>query len=128
MIAPSSASRISRISGRTSITLLNAAILGLYFVSLISWQEQVHPLQLVTFLAYLSLALYCGRDLTDKSPDPALRVSRGSLLGAPVFGFCVYLLSLPDTALLAALMSTLSLCLWLGLLHASDPTSMLKRL
>jgi len=111
---PHVASRTTRFSGRTSIILLNAATLGLYFVSVIVWQEQLQALQLVTFMAYLSLALYCGRDLTDKSPDPALGVNRGSLLGAPVFAYCASLLNAPDAALLAALMATLSFCLWLG--------------
>jgi len=107
-------SRITRISGRTSIVLLNAATLGLYFVSLITWRDQVQALQLVTFMAYLSLALHCGRDLTERSPDPPLGVSRGSLIGAPLFAYSTYLLGDPETALVAALMATLSFCLCLG--------------
>ena len=113
-------SRITRISGRTSIVLLNAATLGLYFIGVIIWQEQIQVLQLVTFMSYLSLALHCGRDLTERSPDPPLGVSRGSLIGAPLFAYSTYLLGDPEIALVAALVATLSFCMWLGVMAVSE--------
>jgi hypothetical protein len=109
-----------RIPGMLSITLLNAVMVSLYLLSLFSKADQVLLHHLVIATSYLSLALYCGRDFTDKSPDPALGVNRGSLLGAPLFAYSVYLLGASETALVAALMATLSFCLWLGIMAASE--------